>query len=59
MTYDNEGKAPIVRRTWPLVRKVDGRYLWAAPGGREYQAEPELERILMAALERRKQADVD
>jgi hypothetical protein len=49
---DNDQGEPIIRRSSvPLVRYIDGHWCWLRPGTNRYEPEPELERVLLAALE--------
>lgn len=53
---DNDQSEPTVKRaSVPLVTLIDGRYHWKTIGSDDYEIEPELERILLAAIERREQ----
>ncbi len=45
----------IKRESVPLVQYIGGRWCWLVSGTDEYRHEPDLERILLAALARRRQ----
>lgn len=50
---DNDQPEPVVKRaSVPLVKLIDGRYHWKAIDADRYELQPELERVLLAALER-------
>jgi hypothetical protein len=57
---DNELPEPTVKRpSVPVAKLIDGRWCWLVAGTNDYQHEPELEQVLLAALakrERRKAA---
>lgn len=51
---DNELHEPVVKRpSVPVALFLNGRWCWKAFGTETYIHEPELERILLAALEKR------
>jgi hypothetical protein len=51
---DNDQVEPAVKRaSAPLVKLIDGRYHWKVIGSDRYELQPELERVLLTALERR------
>jgi hypothetical protein len=48
---DNELAEPRVRRpSVPVVKLIDGKWCWLVTGTNDYQHEPELEQVLLAAL---------
>lgn len=50
---DNDQPEPTVKRaSVPLVKLIDGHWCWKQIDGERYEAQPELERVLLAALER-------
>jgi len=52
---DNDQEPTVKRASMPLVKLVHGRYLWKQIGSDEYEPAPELEAILLAALDRAEQ----
>lgn len=51
---DNDQAEPAVKRTSdPLVKLIDGKWHWKAIGSDRYELQPELERVLLAARDRR------
>ena len=53
---DNDQEPTVKRPSVPVAKLLNGRWCWLAFGTTEYQHEPELEQILLAALEQRKKA---
>jgi hypothetical protein len=49
---DNDQPEPKVRGSVPLLKFIDGHWYWLIPGTVDYAPEPELERMLLAALAR-------
>lgn len=49
---DNDVEPTVKRAAVPLVKLIDGRWCWKAIDGDDYVPAPELERVLLAALER-------
>lgn len=47
---DNDQTEPTVRGSVPLVKLIDGKWRWKAIGADRYELQPELERVLLAAL---------
>lgn len=48
---DNDTPEPTVKRaSVPLVKLIDGCYYWKQIGSDRYELQPELERVLLAAL---------
>jgi len=51
---DNDTPEPRVRRpSVPVAKLIDGRWCWLVAGTDTYRHEPDLEQILLAALDRR------
>jgi hypothetical protein len=50
---DNDHERRVVRASVPVAKRINGRWCWLVSGTDEYQHEPELERILLAAMARR------
>jgi hypothetical protein len=48
---DNEIEPRVRRPSVPVAKCIDGKYCWLKFGTTEYVHEPELEQILLAALE--------
>lgn len=51
---DNDQEPVVKRASAPLVKLIDGRYLWKCIGSDDYEPQPELEQILLAAQAKRK-----
>jgi hypothetical protein len=50
---DNDLHEPTVKRpSVPVAKLIGGRWCWKRFGADEYRHEPELERVLLAALAR-------
>jgi hypothetical protein len=49
---DNDQPEPRVKGSVPLVKFIDGHWCWKRMGAEGYAPEPELERLLLAALAR-------
>ena len=50
---DNDRERVTTRPSVPVAKLIDGQWCWKAFGTTEYVREPELEAVLLAALERR------
>ena len=51
---DNDAEPTVKRASVPLVRLVDGRYLWKAINRDDYEVQPDLERVLLSAIAQQK-----
>jgi len=49
---DNDHEPRVKRASVPVAKLIDGRWCWLKFGTQEYVHEPELERVLLAALAR-------
>ncbi len=49
---DNDREPIVKRASVPICKLVDGRWCWLVFGTDEYQHEPELEQLLLAAQRR-------
>jgi hypothetical protein len=47
---DNDRERVLARPSVPVAKLIDGHWCWLAFGTDEYRHEPELERVLFAAL---------
>lgn len=52
---DNDHEPAVRRASVPLVKQIDGRYLWKCIGADRYEPAPALEAALLAALARAEQ----
>lgn len=50
---DNDHERRVTKPSVPVCKLVDGRWCWLVFGTLEYRWEPELERILLAAIQQK------
>lgn len=50
MNTTDQAEPRVKRASVPLIKLVNGRYLWKCIGSDDYAPEPELEQVLLGAL---------
>ena len=52
---DNDRETAVKRPSVPVAKLIDGQWCWLVFGTEIYRHEPDLERVLLAALEKHKE----
>jgi len=52
---DNDAEPTVRRASAPVAKLIDGRWCWLVFGTNDYQHEPALEAVLLAALTKQTQ----